>query len=186
MIIIVKDIPRSGKEIILELDKDSINERVNQVRKAAQKKHASTILPPEYVFDVNPKAELLISLEGKDVIIKGDLHASFISPCSRCAEEIKTELSSKIDMVLKPIADPSDKDAEDSGLGFYDGKEFSPGEIVEEQLMLNLPYVVSCSVGSLESCNKALESLKYLGPDEDKDGPTKDNPFAIFKGMKIN
>lgn len=183
MIINVKDIPRRGKEIVLELDKDPINERVNQVRK--NKKNRTAILPPEYIFISNPNSTLQLSLEGKDVIIKGDLKATFTSPCSRCSEEIATELSCKFEMVLKPIEDPRDKDAEDEGLGFYNGREFSASEIVEEQLMLNLPYIVACSATSLETCEKAQDSLQYLKPEEETEG-SANNPFSIFKSMKIN
>lgn len=183
MIVNVKDIPRIGKEINLELDKNSINERVNQVRKSKKKQPA--ILPPEYIFSANPKSTLQLSLEGKDVIIKGDLRAAFLSPCSRCSEEIATELTCKIEMVLKPMEDPRDKDAEDEGLGFYDGREFNASEIVEEQLMLNLPYAVACSANSLETCEKARDSLKYLKPEEETEG-NANNPFSIFKSMKIN
>ena len=51
-------------------------------------------------------------------------------------------------MILKPY---SERDREeDIGLGFYDGQEVDCKEIVEEHLMLSIPYKVCCS--ELETC----------------------------------
>ena len=167
----VRDIGIEGKEVNFSLELNNLNKRTNEVRKETKGK---ALPPPEYIFTKTPKVELNLKLENTTVVLSGKTSTAFKTPCSRCAEEIETELSSKIQMILKPY---SERDREeDIGLGFYDGQEVDCKEIVEEHLMLSIPYKVCCS--ELETCNS--ESLKYEDNKEEKQ-----TPFEILKSLKI-
>lgn len=181
MLINIRDIPQGGKNLELKLCQEKLNQRTNQARNQGNKK---AVLPPEYLFTKNVTSEVFITLEVKTVIIKGSFKANFQTPCSRCAEDLETELSKKIEMVLKPTQEKDEDKSEDVGFGFYDGEEFDVAEIVEEQLMLSLPYAVSCSKNELESCEKAMKNLQYLKNQDVKDDDT--NPFSVLKELKIN
>ncbi len=181
MIISIKDISDSGWHLEFELDTSSINKRVNFDTR-------SSIL--DYFFKIPPKANLNINLQGETVFINGEVISSFISPCSRCLKEIETKLLTKITLTLKPKKNSNSKkhqneEIEDLNLSYYTGVEINLGEIVEEELILNLPQVLTCKKESLKECKKRSEEMKSYFTSKNKD-EIADERLAILKTLKVD
>ncbi len=183
MIININDIPTSGKDFNFEIDLTSLNQRINGVNSLVEEGN----LPlPEYRFKKPPQASLHIYVQGTSVFINGRASGVFLAPCSRCLEHIETSLSTKIQITLKPrpkYLNNQEQD-EDVGFGYYIGDEINCADLVEEQLILNLPQTITCSFPSVTQCPKASARIKELCKNsKDKEG---DERMAIFRTLKVN
>lgn len=183
----IKDIPAEGREVEFQTSCDSLNERVNAGAAHRGKKSACS---PEYLFRQAPTAELRLDVHGRSVSVRGNATARYEVACSRCAEPIERDLSAEVDIILKPrdLSGKTIDEFEDLGFGFHDGQEVDCADIVEEHLILQLPYTVSCSAESVEQCERAQAALKYYsseesGPENEESGG--DERFAIFKTLKV-
>lgn len=121
------------------------------------------ILPERQDFSVTSAANvaLLLKKEQDRVHVKGSAVAPVHATCVRCLKEFDTELKADINVILfkAPLNAPSDEeeaepdegeevfardDAEDVGAGEFDGKVVEWGDLVREQLLLNLPMQPVC------------------------------------------
>lgn len=184
MIIKVSDIPPEGRNFDFELDTAMLNERVNAVRKPAKVRRA--LLPPEYLFSSPPHVKLRLQMAGSSVQIHGTADGVFRASCSRCAEELESPIHADVDIVLKPrLSEDSGTDEfEDVGFGYYDGKVVDCGEIVQEFLILSLPYTVTCDVQNAEQCARAQQNLAAASSSET--ASQGDERFAILRSLKVN
>ncbi len=185
----IKDIPAEGRDLEFNSSCESLNERVNAGSRIRESKTARS---PEYLFHADPSARLRLELHGRSVSVRGHASAKFEVACSRCAEPIERELEADIDLILKPraMSGKTIDEFEDLGFGFHDGQEVDCTDIVEEYLILQLPYTVSCAAESIAQCEKAQSAAKYYS-SEGSDAATElegggDERFAIFKTLKVN
>jgi uncharacterized metal-binding protein YceD (DUF177 family) len=183
MIITVTDIPVEGKEVEFGLDVVSLNQRINTIADVAEK---GVVPPPEYRFADPPKVELKIELQGSTVMIKGRASGTFFAACSRCAEDLETSLSTSIYVALKPRRGDmgSIEEAEDVNFGYYIGNEINCADLVEEQLIIQLPQTVTCSAKSIEECPLAGARIKACLQNEIEGGT--DERMALFRSLKVN
>lgn len=139
----VIDIPVEGRDIEFDLDNQALNERLEEARRSV---NSSSYSAPAYIFEKGVHAKLQLSIERLTVFLQGSAKAKFTTVCSRCAENVQKEISLAINYVLKPVsAGQRKKDqVDDLSLGYYDGKEVDCDSIVEELLVLALPYTVLC------------------------------------------
>ena len=185
MILRLDEIPPEGKKLEFELELEKFNARLSGDK---------DLVGPAPVVNVAPKAELLAEISGVTVFLKGRGAFEAESLCSRCSEIATVKIDTPISMVLKPKG-KSEDDVEDLALGFYQGKEFEVNPIVEEQLILSLPYKILCKdecLGLCPSCGENLnfeqhcrcsDELKSSGPDSaEKNG--KDGKFLPFEELK--
>lgn len=177
------DIPAEGRELSFEVDTLSLNERV-----AASCLHdPESIQPPTYVFLAPTRANLSLHLEGATVVVSGHAESRFVTQCSRCAEDTTKELSLPVDIVLKPrtARGPLGAHDEDLHFGFYDGQEVDCSDIVEEFLILALPFSVSCSDECRGLCPKCGVNLNVESCQCKPDKP-EDSGLGILRGLKIS
>jgi uncharacterized metal-binding protein YceD (DUF177 family) len=180
----ISDVPPEGLDIEFPLSVSSLNDRVNAGHKAGAPAASSY---PVYLFVEAPNVVLHIDLQGSSVTLNGRTSGSFRAACSRCAEDIDKTLVTNISIILQPRSPSAKRSAdevEDLGFGFYDGKEIDCSDIVEEQLILALPYTVACEAPSAEACPLAQASLEYLRrEDKNTEG---DERLALLRTLKVN
>ncbi len=180
----ITEIPTEGREIEFSASLESLNKRVNAGHDPTTPASASS---PEYIFHGENTASLRLDLHGSSVAVAGNARAQFSAACSRCAEPLERIVEADIDIMLKPKdinnKKKNEDEFEDLGFGFYDGKEVDCADIVEEYLILQLPYAVTCEAASVEECAQAQAALKYYQPEDDSEG---DERLAIFKTLKVN
>ncbi len=184
MIIKVKDIPAEGFNADFEIPSSSLNDRVKPTE--ANVGPNASHLSPDYVFDDDSQANFHLNLEGTTIVLKGNVSAKYQTPCARCAEDTKQEIKLNLQMILKPISSrDAEKDSdEDIDFGFYDGKEVNCSVIVEEQLVLALPFSALCS----ESCKGLCVSCgTNLNDSTCECKPTTgDERFAVLQSIKFH
>lgn len=179
----ITDIPSQGRELVFAPSLESLNARANAGHNPNAPSSASV---PEYRFGGTPSATLALHLHGSNVSVSGTAHAQFTAACSRCAEPLEQNIEVDIEVILKPKSETprrNEDEFEDLGFGYYDGREVDCGDIVEEFLLLQLPYTVTCEAESVSDCEQAQAALKYY---EEDDTPAEDERFAILRGLKIN
>ena len=180
----VKDIPSEGRTLEFELDSDLLNERTEAARISVVK---DTLRPPVYRFLPPISANLSLNAEGSTVFVQGYAEGRFQTPCSRCAEETVRELRVPLRMVLKPRQSRGPEEARDEDLnfGFYDEQEVDCVPIVEEFLILELPFSVCCEEacqGLCPSCGANLNRDRCSCSVEPESG---DERFSVLRGLKL-
>jgi len=173
----IDEIPPGGKEFSFELDAKAFNERLSL--------NKGLVGPPTVLIET-PKARLDVEVGGVTVLIKGESSLLAEAVCSRCSELTEIKLNSPVSMVLKPKR--KDDEVEDLNIGFYEGKEVHLGPIIEEHLILGLPFRVLCKEDCLGLCPKCGENLNFSGKCQCNDSPREIGatpgvftPFADLK-----
>lgn len=172
----ITDITPEGKAVEFDLDPQAINARLK----------GSAIETPEYQFVPPLKANLRLELEVGGVMLKGKSSAHFKTVCARCAEEAEQELNVPVQMVLKPKTgrEQEDVDMEDVQFGTYDGKEVDCSAVVEEALILALPYSVLCRADCKGLCPQCGANLNQ-GACKCAPG-VKDERFKALEQLKVH
>ena len=179
MIIRILDIPAEGRRLEFEPSQDELNRR-----DAA----SSDMDGVGYQFSPGGKADVFLQAEGSTVLLKGSAEVQYRTVCSRCAEEASKELKVDINMVLKPLPEGDDEPEgaldEDLNFGFYQNKEVDCGALVEEFLVLSVPYAVLCRTDCKGLCSKCGANLN-LGLCSCPVNPSGDERFAVLRGLKL-
>ncbi len=193
MILRLDEIPPEGKELSFELDIDQFNERLrgdSELAGTASTGVASSGMAP--VVRTSPRAEVRAELAGITVFLSGRGYFKAEMLCSRCGEPFDVNFDADLSMVLKPKGRSNDE-VEDVNLGFYEGREIDLDPIVEEQLILALPYQILCQESCKGLCLGCGENLNIPGscncvktPREDalKETGPKEGKFLPFQGLK--
>jgi len=171
MIIKLEDIPPEGRTVEFDLEPGTIAERLS-----ADTNHKGAELKPI----ANPSAKFSLTASGKTVVVQGKAKGSFEGSCARCTERAIASLDIPVQMILKPL-----KDIEDVQLSSYDGREINLGPILEEQLLLSLPFVLYCSPNCKGLCPKCGTNLNNSSCDC-KDEENSENKFQLLKGLKLS
>jgi uncharacterized protein len=184
MIIKITDIPPEGRKVIFALDESCLNERVDLAQRSAD---SQSIQPPSYVFSPPTSVVLELFLEGSTVVVNGEAHAQYFSLCARCAEDTEKTLNVPVNIILKPrpTRGPDAAQDEDINFGYYDDQEVDCDSVVEEILVLALPYTVLCKDdcrGLCPSCGVNLNVEKCSCVSSS----SGDLRFAVLRGLKIN
>ena len=182
----ITDIPPEGLALDFEIAAEHLAARIEQAGAVATKSGA--VPPPSYEVTCPPKCELKLHLEGSSVFIDGRSEAMLQTVCARCAEEAKLRLSVPVKLTLKPKSRKHVIGANDEGLefGVYDGEEINCSDIVEEYLVLALPFTVLCSdtcQGLCPGCGANLNREKCRC--REKEEPAAESPFSVLRNLKI-
>ncbi len=174
----IPNIPADGLSLQFELPSEKLNARIEKTREGS----------PTYDVISPPQTDLRIELQRLNVFINGDVDAQFRTICSRCAEETEFALHVPIKLTMKPKSKRAIPGADDEGLefGVYEGEEIDCGDIVEEYIILALPFTVLCSENCKGLCatcgvNLNRESCHCQQEEEEK----TENPFSVLRGLKI-
>ncbi|MCC6219926.1 MAG: DUF177 domain-containing protein [Deltaproteobacteria bacterium] len=187
MIIKTSQIPTQGLEISFELDKTVLNQRVAQETDNSASSKSARELKYNYSFRCDPKVNILVTIEGTTVFLRGNVKSEFSALCGRCAEDVSRELRVNIDLMLKRVSEETEigqrreSDAiADLNVDYYAGDEFDCEPIVEELLVLALPFVVVCKDECKGLCSSCGANLN-LGQCNCKTDQNTDNPFRAIK-----
>ena len=91
---------------------------------------------------------MFLTREGKTVYIEGSATADFTPPCARCLQPVPTHLAPSFMLTLFPDRDEeADIQLTEDELdeNTYRGEEIDVGEVLNEQILLERPYVILCS-----------------------------------------
>ncbi len=189
------DIPAGGRDLNFDYDLAALNARLAEEHRQDAPHKVSA---PEYRFIGTPRADLHISLEGSTVQLEGRARASFVTVCSRCAEETKQEIDVPVQLLLKPGAHPAasaksdhlsreelEASDEDVNFGFYFNQEIDCDASTQDFLILSLPYTALCSEGCKGLCPRCGRNLNLESCLCRSDEP-RDERFSVLKNLKLN
>lgn len=100
----------------------------------------------DIVFLIAPVIDVHLRPEKGGIELSGSVQSRYSQPCSRCLEEVETEISTKLQVTLKakdsrPGVDrltTSAEWADGIGIVYYDGEHIDLEDIVQESLILGL------------------------------------------------
>src|SRR4030043_613518 len=125
------------KIIISEIPDDGLDIEVNET----------------LAFDVGPfpvQAQLKIKKVGAEIVVNGNILTTAELQCSRCLKDFKRKLTFPFEAIFHPIAQLKEEEkhelkVEELDMGFYANDELDLFDIIEEQIMLNLPMKALCN-----------------------------------------
>lgn len=126
MKLLIPDIPKEGLDLELE----------------------ETIKSDHIVSPI--RAHLKIDKVGTEITIKGDLVAEVKLQCSRCLKDLYKNIDIEIDVVYHPVEELKDEEMheikiEELDMDFYSGVELDLLNLMNEQIILNLPMKPLCT-----------------------------------------
>jgi len=183
----VADIPQEGLELTFKLDPKLLSERVN---KPLADRSEAIIGAPQYNFIEQLPVNVSLNSDGSSVEMQGNVAGAFQTICSRCTGEAKVELDVPIFMILKPKKNGELPDYDDTNYGIYEGEVLNCAAVVEELIILALPYHVLCNENCLGLCPTCGANLNVslCGCEKDidnKDDSAISSPFAGLKKFKV-
>lgn len=137
----IHDIPQEGLELAFDLDKSSLNTRAS----LSNRKHGKVEESIEFIDEAS--VNLKLEIQGTTVLMTGVAGGKYLAVCSRCAEESTFKLPVKVNLIVKPKSgrDIAGAEDEDVNVSFYSGTELDCSQLVEDLLILALPYCNLCS-----------------------------------------
>lgn len=86
---------------------------------------------------------------GKKMVVEGSLSTGLLLRCDRCLEPYSWDLSTdfRIYLSMSPFKGESEVELseDDLDLGFIDDNFLDPGQIIKEQIILNMPMKTLCT-----------------------------------------
>jgi uncharacterized protein len=134
----VEDILEEGLEIALAGDEDVLSDAIAKI-------------PAQRRIQIDPrvKGHLHVSQCGQEIILSGSIETTFSLQCSRCLAEF--DLPVRVDphvVIRRPDADNFDEAAdgadEEVYAFFIEGEEIDPGDVLIQELLLELPMKPLC------------------------------------------
>lgn len=183
MRVTIFDIPSEGRDIEVKLEPGAVSERVHGPT-------SERVDGPPYTFLPGIGGQLHLSLEGSTVVVTGRVFCEFETICARCAEAARGKIDLPLTIALKPRSgELAQEEFEDLSIGYYSGDEIDCSCVVEDALVLAIPFTVYCQTECLGLCpqcgvNKNNESCKCMTPQAV--APGKQRPFEVLKGIKVN
>lgn len=117
--------------------------------------------------------------QGK-VRMTGDLSTRVQTTCQRCLQPMWLDVSAHPKLVLLRSRKDSEPFADDFEPLAVDVEGLDLKQLVDEELILNLPIVAMHSQSECELHPSAVREEELI----DVDNPPKDNPFAILAALK--
>jgi uncharacterized protein len=168
-VILVQDIPEDGLHMIFENMPDILSDI------------------EEYKIQGLAKGEVFFRNINKDIHIRGKLAVSITLICDRCLEKYNQYIDTSLFYTLVPSESLEGKreialTSEDMEISFYDGAEIQIGEIIREQILLQIPMRQVCKEdckGICPLCGVDLNKEECLCQSE-----ILNNPFSVLKKFK--
>jgi uncharacterized protein len=171
-----EDIPEEGIEIQLVEEEARLKELLLQVPHV------------DFSFDKPVRANLMVNKSGKAILIRGRIETELLLQCSRCLGDFRFLLDSGCEVTLFPFEDeafPQEEElkTEDLRTSYYYEDVIDLSAIVQEQILLDIPYKPLCQASCKGLCSTCGQDLNRKGcscKDE-----IFDERFAPLKGLKI-
>jgi uncharacterized protein len=94
------------------------------------------------------KAHFELTRAHSEIIVTGSVAAELALECSRCLKQFRRSLNEPVHVVYHPLdeigADRHELTGDEMDMGFYQGGELDLGELVREQIMLNIQMKPLC------------------------------------------
>lgn len=170
MLIHVKDIPSSGKEISAQFVEKDLD-------------WSSSDTEIEILRPIIFQGKAFKS--GEDILINGHIQAELKVSCHRCLEPFEMEVESDLDLFFQPLPseekkeDLEDVNPEELGILHYRDNKIDLSEEVRDTIVLEIPMKLLCQESCQGLClkcgvNRNSESCSCL---QEK---SKSNPFKEF------
>ena len=133
-------------------------------------------------------AELLLTVEDRDIVAEGSFEACGEGFCDRCSDPVTLRFGKSFHTILTPRSRAREGAAsvelheEDLDVGYYDGTGVETNDILWEQVALDLPLRVVCSEacrGLCPVCGKNRNREECSCAQGEAPGP-----FDILKNLK--
>jgi uncharacterized protein len=158
----IEDIPEEGLELNFSPEQDILSEALETV-------------PKSEGISVDPhiKGNVRISVSGKDVFFIGTVQAVVHLQCSRCLSDFTVDSDTELNLVIRrdDAETPSrdEREGPEADAVLLKGAEIDPGELIVQELLLNLPMKPLCREdcpGLCPQCGALKGSNECSCPDE--------------------
>jgi uncharacterized protein len=146
----VTDIPPQGLDLDLDIPPE----------KAAS--HLSSQAPDGLKLAGPLTGQLQVMPTGRKVIVRGSIMAPLLVECARCLEHFEYTADEEIFVVFTSLAETDDEEelrAEELNQEIFSGEEIELWPIIEEHLVLGLPFKMLCSEDCRGLCLKCGKNL---------------------------
>ena len=175
----IREILSSGLEVELPVDLGSLNSRFEGELSVSKKRNSPKVL----FFEAETK--LKFSLSGQIIEMDGQSFGRFKTTCSRCLDEAICKVNCENKHLFKPVGERgSDEFNDETGISYYSDDEIEFREIIEESLVLNMPFSVFCRSDCKGLCLDCGENLN-ISICECSKKKGSDERMAVFRDLKI-
>lgn len=178
----VFDIHEKGKTLVFKGDEPFIREIIARLT-------ADDPEPSRLAKTAHLTAKMHLTREGRTVTIEGEAAATFSPPCARCLQPVETHLNPSFFLALFPAKDDAageEMELTDEELdeNTYVGEEIDIGLVLNEQILLERPYLILCS----EDCKGLCPSCGANRNEDGCDCPAQPASLAFqaLKDVKID
>ena len=160
----IEDIPEEGLELNFSPEQDILSEALKTIPKSGG-----------ISVDPHIKGHVRISVSGDDIFFVGTVSALLHLQCSRCLADFTAAKDTDLNLVIRrgdveiPLRDEREHPEADAVL--VKGSELDPGELIVQELLLNVPMKPLCREdcpGLCPQCGALKGSRECTCPD---DGP---------------
>jgi uncharacterized protein len=109
-------------------------------------------------------ARVRVERERSTVYLTGNLKSSIKGICSRCLDQVISELNFEFSAIYLPEASDAENYELKGGeleIGFYTNNEIDLTELLQEQIALNMPIKALCSDACKGLCSKCGVNLNF-------------------------
>lgn len=157
----IEDIPEEGLELSFSPEQDILSEALETI-------------PKSEGISVDPhiKGHVRISVSGDDIFFIGTVSARLHLQCSRCLADFTAAKDTDLNLVIRrgdneiPVRDEREQPEADAVL--VKGSELDPGELIVQELLLNVPMKPLCREdcpGLCPHCGALKGSSECTCPD---------------------
>lgn len=134
-------------------------------------------------MDTSFSARIHFFKEDTRLFATGNLVGSFGLKCQRCLENFNYYLDVKLKWNLVDFIDDEQNSYEDFDQIELDGTRLSLIEVLEDEVIMAIPFIPKCKS---EDCKLDLSASEVLDADSNSSQNTKLNsPFAILRKLKF-
>jgi uncharacterized protein len=160
----IEDIPEEGLELNFSPEQDILSEALETI-------------PKSEGISVDPHitGHVTVSVSGKDIFFIGTIHAVVHLQCSRCLTDFTVDRDVDLNLVIRvddtEISLRDDRDRPEADAVLLKGTEMDPGELIVQELLLNIPMKPLCREdcpGLCPQCGALKGSKECTCP---QDGP---------------
>lgn len=85
----------------------------------------------------------------KDIRVQGDLSTTLELPCARCLDPVEQKVARSFDLLYRPLGTDAGNEelsvtAVEAEIGYYQGKGLLLEDVLREQVLLAIPFKVTC------------------------------------------
>ncbi|MGO9568318.1 MAG: YceD family protein [Desulfomonilaceae bacterium] len=133
----IEDIPEEGLELNFSPEQDILSEALETIPKSEG-----------ISIDPHIKGHIRISVSGDDIFFIGTVNALMHLQCSRCLVDFATETDLGVNLVIRrgpaEIPGRDEREQPEADALLAKGSEMDPGELIVQELLLNVPMKPLC------------------------------------------